>query len=102
MGKFESGDNGLEQVATSYPQQALLGRFTQTPGILLNVRELAALVHLPDPSTVAESVETARFSAPAPKIATQDNLAPFGRNATVVEKPWSVFQKSSLPGMLPS
>ena len=81
MGKFESGDNGLEQVATSYPQQALLGRFTQTPGILLNVRELAALVHLPDPSTVAESVETARFSAPAPKIATQDILAPFGRNA---------------------
>ena len=81
LSQFESGENGLVPLADSYPQEAVVGRFTQTPGMLLNVRELAALVHFPDPSMLAENVETARFSAPAPKLATQDILATFGWNA---------------------
>ncbi|MFW6174787.1 MAG: hypothetical protein ACOC5K_03325, partial [Chloroflexota bacterium] len=65
--QLESAENGLSPCSELYPAEAIGSRYTCTPGMLLNTRELAALVHLPDPSTLPDGVlERVRSTAPAP------------------------------------
>lgn len=72
LSQFESAENSLVAIEPSYPTEAVLGRFTLNPGMLLNVRELAALVHLPDPAGLAKgTVDLASASAKAPPSATE-------------------------------
>ena len=80
LSQLESVENGLVALASDYPLEAILGRFTQTSGILLNAQELAALVHMPDPGSIPVGLDTALVGAPAPRIATEDTLAPVGSN----------------------
>lgn len=70
LSQFESGENGFASIARQYPVEAVLGRFTQTPGMLLSVREIAALVHLPDPSALPKgTIGLATTTAKAPPAA---------------------------------
>lgn len=47
LSQFQGVENGLVALGAHYPLPAVLGRFAQAPGMLLNARELAALAHLP-------------------------------------------------------
>ncbi len=70
LSQFESEENGLMSAGDQYPSQAVTGRFTQTPGMLLNARELASLTHFPAPESLPEgAVECARLTAKAPPLA---------------------------------
>lgn len=71
LSQFETTENSLVASAPRYPEEAVLGRFTCTPGMLLNVRELAAIAHLPDPATLPRgTVEMAAATAKAPPSAS--------------------------------
>jgi hypothetical protein len=71
VSQFDSDDNGFVPVAPFYPVRAILGRYTQTPGMILNAEELLALAHLPDPKLLRDDrLELARTTAVAPALAT--------------------------------
>ncbi|MCI0437898.1 MAG: ATP-binding protein, partial [Chloroflexi bacterium] len=80
LSQFQSVENGLEAIGAQHPLRPVLGRFTQTPGMLLNTRELAALVHLPDPSAAPGAPVILGRESPAPEFARRDVLIPLGVN----------------------
>ncbi|MCI0438178.1 MAG: ATP-binding protein, partial [Chloroflexi bacterium] len=80
LSQFQSMENGLVSIGPLYPIQAVIGRFTHSPGMLLNARELAALVHLPDPATTPGIPVITSHEAQAPAFAKQNILIPLGVN----------------------
>jgi hypothetical protein len=80
LSQFQSEENGLKSMEAPYPIEAVLRRTTYSSGMLLNLGELAALVHLPDPDSVPESLATAEPGAAAPALARHRILAPLGVN----------------------
>jgi len=68
LSQFESGENGFTPVTPPCPEDAIIGRYTRTDGMLLNVQELASLVHLPDPGKLADGcLELSTTTAMAPR-----------------------------------
>jgi DNA helicase HerA-like ATPase len=57
-----------------------LNRTAYSPGIILNVGELAALAHIPDPDQMPEALEVAGTGSAAPRIAKENILTPLGWN----------------------
>jgi hypothetical protein len=80
LSQFQSEDNSLMPIQEPYPVGSILNRSTHATGMLLNLSELAALVHTPEPDSVPEALTTAQPGAPAPMLAKQDILAPLGLN----------------------
>jgi len=75
LSQFDSGENGFTPVAPSYPSAAVMGRYTHTEGMLLNVQELGVVVHFPDPKKLSSGcLELSTTTAPAP---LSDNPAIF-------------------------
>ena len=64
----------------SYPLDAIINRTAYSTGIILNVSELAALAHMPDPGDMPEALEVAESGASAPTLAKEDILVPLGWN----------------------
>jgi len=83
--QFESLENGFIQARKDYPPDAVTGRLARSTGIILSIRELAAIAHLPDPSSVT-GLERAEKTAPAPDVATHDFLVPLGVNSHAGEE----------------
>ena len=78
--QFESLENGFVTASQSYPTDAVTGRFARSTGMILNIRELAAIAHLPHPGSVT-GLERAEKTAPAPEVATHGFLIPLGVNS---------------------
>gem|GEM_PF-2989699 len=79
--QFQSEENTLEPLGEPYPLASILARTTLAPGMLLNLEELAGLVHLPDPKEVGAGVlKLATPGAPAPALAREGILVPLGVN----------------------
>lgn len=75
LSQFNNDENGFVPVAPLYSTRAILGRYTQTAGMILNAEELSALVHLPDPKSLGDSrLELASTTATAPTVATEQEI----------------------------
>jgi hypothetical protein len=80
LSQFQGEENYFVPMAESYPTNALVSRTTYATGMLLNLGELAALIHVPDPGSVPESLITTQPGPPAPALARQHILVPLGVN----------------------
>ena len=83
--QYESIENGFISAGPMYPPEAIAGRLARSTGMILNVRELAAIAHLPHPHSVT-TLELAAKTAPAPEIARLDILIPLGTNSHAGEE----------------
>lgn len=77
---FSGEENGLTRRAEACPVENILARVSFHHGMILNARELAGLVHFPDPDHMPESLLMAAPGAPAPPLARRDILVPLGGN----------------------
>lgn len=81
LGQY-AGDNRLVAIPEALPSQCLMRRSNHTPGMILNARELAALVHMPAAELVGSlPVERAWPSAPPPAEARERALVTLGVNS---------------------
>jgi hypothetical protein len=80
LSQFQGEENSLVPMTERYPLNALISRTTYDTGMLLNLGELAALVHIPDPGLTPEPLLTALPGAPAPVLARRRILVPLGVN----------------------
>lgn len=81
LSQFASDENALEAREQPYPVTSILARTTHASGMLLNVTELACLVHLPNPKEMTSgALRTAALSTPAPDLARGSILVPLGVN----------------------
>ena len=74
------GENGFIALRCNYPRSSATERTTYSTGMLLNSKEVAALIHMPSSEVLSASVEMAGRGTAPPPMATRKILIPLGTN----------------------
>jgi len=75
------GENSFTRIPIDYPSSSLVYRTAYSTGMLLNARELASLVHVPNLKGFScPRMESAGAGFPPPALALNDRLINFGVN----------------------
>ncbi|MDD4987117.1 MAG: DUF87 domain-containing protein, partial [Dehalococcoidales bacterium] len=76
------GENSFIRIPLDYPSSSLVNRTAHSVGMLLNARELASLVHVPNLKGFScPRMETAGAGSLPPALALNERLVNFGVNA---------------------
>lgn len=80
LAQYANQHNGFIRVNGTCPDSSVLTRTSHTTGMLLNLEELADIVHLPDPALNIPKLSKAKKSVALPQIAQANSGILLGQN----------------------